>query len=239
MLNVAPDELAKFEQAAHRWWDISSEFKPLHQINPIRLEWIDRQSGGLAGKTVLDIGCGGGILSESMAQKKAHVTGIDLSEKILSVARLHLLESGLQVDYQKISAEELALEQPASFDMITCMEMLEHVPDPEKIVAACAKLAKPGGHVFFSTLNRTYKAWLFAVVGAEYFLRLLPRGTHDFSRFIKPSELLRHARHHQLVTEKLTGMNYHPLSQTYSLCRSTDVNYLLHLKKPTNQESAG
>jgi len=234
MPNVAPDELEKFEQAAHRWWDVNSEFKPLHQINPLRLEWIDQQSKGLAGKTVLDVGCGGGILSESMAQKRANVTGIDLSEKVLSVARLHLLESGLQVDYHKISVVDLALEQPASFDIITCMEMLEHVPEPAKVVAACARLVKPGGHVFFATLNRTYKAWLFAIIGAEYFLRLLPRGTHDFSRFIKPSELLRHARHNQLVTAKLIGMKYHPVTQIYSLCRSIDVNYLLHLIKPGN-----
>ncbi|MFN7849852.1 MAG: bifunctional 2-polyprenyl-6-hydroxyphenol methylase/3-demethylubiquinol 3-O-methyltransferase UbiG, partial [Burkholderiales bacterium] len=193
-MNVDRAELTKFSELAHRWWDPNSEFKPLHQINPLRLGWIDRQSGGLAGKRVIDIGCGGGILSESMARLGAQVTGIDLAEKPLKVAQLHALDAGISVDYQAIAAEDLAQMAPASFDVVTCMEMLEHVPDPASTVQACATLVKPGGRVFFSTLNRNPKSYLFAIIGAEYVLRLLPRGTHDYQKFIKPSELARYVR---------------------------------------------
>ena len=191
--NVDESELAKFGDLAHRWWDPNSEFRPLHEINPLRLEWIDRNVG-LAGKRVLDVGCGGGILSEGMASRGAQVTGIDLSEKPLGVARLHLYESGQKVDYRQIAAEDLAAEAPGSFDVVTCMEMLEHVPDPASTVRACAMLVKPGGTVFFSTINRNPKSYLFAVVGAEYILNLLPKGTHDYARFIRPAELSRYAR---------------------------------------------
>ena len=231
MLNADHNELEKFSQLAHRWWDPSSEFKPLHEINPLRLQWIDLHAD-ISGKQVLDIGCGGGILAESMAQRGAEVTGIDLSEKALAVARLHLLESGNRVDYQKISAEEFAARAAARFDVITCMEMLEHVPDPASTVAACAALVKPGGHVFFSTLNRNAKAYLLAVIGAEYLLKMLPRGTHDYTKFIKPSELSRWAKSVGLEPNELIGMTYNPLTQRYRLGRDTDVNYLLHTAKP-------
>lgn len=224
--NADPIELQKFSDLAHRWWDPESEFKPLHQINPLRLDWID-QHAKLAGKEVLDVGCGGGILSESMAARGARVTGIDLSEKALGVARLHLFESGVQVDYHHASAEDFADAHPARFDVVTCMEMLEHVPDPASTVAACARLVKPGGQVFFSTINRNPKSYLFAIIGAEYILRLLPRGTHDYAKFIKPSELSRHARTAGLVPRELIGMHYNPFTQTYSLGRNTDVNYLM------------
>ena len=227
MQNADPQELEKFSQLAHRWWDPASEFRPLHEINPLRLEWIDAIAS-LSGKVVLDIGCGGGILSESMAARGANVTGIDLSEKALGVARLHLLESGRVVDYQKQSAEEHATEAPGKYDIVTCMEMLEHVPDPSSIVAACSRLVKPGGHVFFSTLNRNPKSYLFAVIGAEYVLNLLPKGTHEYAKFIKPSELARWAKSVGLEPDSLTGMTYNPLTQIYRLTRSTDVNYLLH-----------
>jgi len=227
MHNADPQELHKFSQLAHRWWDPQSEFRPLHEINPLRLDWIDRHAG-LAGKNVLDIGCGGGILSESMAESGATVTGIDLSEKALGVARLHLLESGKKVDYRMISAEELAAEAPGTFDVVTCMEMLEHVPDPASIVAACAALAKPGGHVFFSTINRNPKAYLFAVLGAEYILRMLPKGTHDYAKFLKPSELSRWSKSVNLEPDDLIGMTYNPISREYSLGANTDVNYLMH-----------
>jgi 2-polyprenyl-6-hydroxyphenyl methylase/3-demethylubiquinone-9 3-methyltransferase len=230
MHNADPQELAKFSQLAHRWWDPKSEFKPLHEINPLRLNWIDKHAS-LAGKTVLDIGCGGGILSESMAGLGASVTGIDLSEKALGVARLHLLESGKTVDYRMISAEDLAAQAPASFDVVTCMEMLEHVPDPASIIAACSALAKPGGHVFFSTINRNPKAYLFAVLGAEYILRMLPKGTHDYAKFLRPSELSRWARSVNLEPDDLIGMTYNPFSDKYSLGSNTDVNYLLHAVK--------
>ncbi len=229
-INADQGELEKFSQLAHRWWDPSSDFKPLHDINPLRLEWIDDRCG-LAGKRVLDVGCGGGLLSEGMCEKGATVTGIDLSDKALSVARLHLLESGHQVDYRKIAAEELAAECAGSYDVVTCMEMLEHVPDPASTVAACAALAGPGGHVFFSTINRNPKAYLLAVIGAEYVLRMLPRGTHDYARFIKPSELLRWARRVGLDALELRGMNYNPFGGRYTLGRDTDVNYLLHCVK--------
>ena len=227
MHNADPQELDKFSQLAHRWWDPQSEFRPLHEINPLRLAWIDRHAG-LAGKKALDIGCGGGILSESLAQCGASVTGIDLSEKALGVAKLHLLESGRTVDYRLISAEELAQQMPGAFDVVTCMEMLEHVPDPASTIAACAALVKPGGHVFFSTLNRNPKSYLLAVVGAEYILGLLPKGTHDYARFIKPSELSRWAKSAGLGPDELIGMAYNPLSRKYRLCSNTDVNYLMH-----------
>lgn len=230
MHNADPLELDKFSQLAHRWWDPQSEFRPLHEINPLRLAWID-QHAGLSGKKVLDIGCGGGILSEGMAQAGANVTGIDLSEKALGVARLHLLESGRQVDYRMISAEELAAQAPGTFDVVTCMEMLEHVPDPASIVASCSALVKPGGHVFFSTLNRNLKSYLLAVVGAEYILQLLPKGTHDYAKFIKPSELSRWAKSVGLEPDELIGMTYNPLSKKYSLGGDTDVNYLMHTAK--------
>ena len=229
-INADQGELEKFSQLAHRWWDPSSDFKPLHDINPLRLQWIDDRCG-LAGKRVLDVGCGGGLLSEGMCEKGATVTGIDLSDKALSVARLHLLESGHQVDYRKIAAEELTAECAGSYDVVTCMEMLEHVPDPASTVAACAALAGPGGHVFFSTINRNPKAYLLAVIGAEYVLRMLPRGTHDYARFIKPSELLRWARRVGLDALELRGMNYNPFGGRYTLGRDTDVNYLLHCVK--------
>lgn len=231
MLNADHNELEKFSQLAHRWWDPNSEFKPLHEINPLRLQWIDRHAA-ISGKQVLDIGCGGGILAESMAQRGAEVTGIDLSEKALAVARLHLLESGNRVDYQKVSAEEFATQAAARFDVVTCMEMLEHVPNPASTVAACAALVKPGGHVFFSTLNRNAKAYLLAVIGAEYLLKMLPKGTHDYAKFIKPSELSRWAKSVGLEPDELIGMTYNPLSQRYRLGRDTDVNYLLHTVKP-------
>ena len=229
-INADPAELQKFSELAHRWWDPASEFKPLHDINPLRLGWINGKAD-LLDKTVLDVGCGGGILAESMASAGARVTGIDLSEKALSVARLHLFESGLSVDYRLISAEDLAAEMPAHFDVVTCMEMLEHVPDPASTIAACAHLVKPGGHVFFSTLNRNLKAYVQAIIGAEYVLNMLPRGTHEYAKFIKPSELSRHCRNAGLDTHELIGLSYNPLSRVYSLGRDTDVNYLLHTRR--------
>jgi len=225
-LNADPAELQKFSDLAHRWWDPSSEFRALHEINPLRLDWIDALTS-LAGKKVLDIGCGGGVLAEGMASRGADVTGIDLSEKVLSVARLHLYESGLKVDYQQITAEALAETHASQFDVVTCMEMLEHVPDPASIVAACAKLAKLGGQVFFATLNRNPKSYLFAIVGAEYVLKLLPRGTHDHSNFIKPSELARFCRDAGLSPTALRGLSYNPFTRAYSLGGDTSVNYML------------
>jgi 2-polyprenyl-6-hydroxyphenyl methylase/3-demethylubiquinone-9 3-methyltransferase len=230
MSNADQLELDKFSQLAHRWWDVNSEFKPLHEINPLRLEYINRLAD-IAGKTVLDVGCGGGILSESMAGLDAQVTGIDLGDKALKVAQLHLLESGQQVNYQKIAVEELAAAQPASFDVVTCMEMLEHVPDPASIVRACATLVKPGGHVFFSTLNRNPKSYLYAIIGAEYLMNLLPRGTHDFAKFIKPSELSQYCRNAQLTVSEVVGMSYHPLNKTYSLGNDASVNYLIACRR--------
>ena len=227
MLNADHKELEKFSQLAHRWWDKNSEFKPLHEINPLRMEWIDGHVD-LAGKTVLDIGCGGGILAETMAEHGATVTGIDLSEKALGVARLHLLESGNQVDYQYRSAEELAKSSATRFDIVTCMEMLEHVPEPASVVAACAVLVKPGGHVFFSTINRNAKAYALAVIGAEFILKMLPRGTHEYAKFIKPAELSRWAKSAGLQPDEIIGLSYNPLSSKYRLCRDTDVNYLMH-----------
>ena len=225
-VNVDPLELEKFSQLAHRWWDPNSEFKPLHEINPLRLDYIGRLAG-LEGKTILDVGCGGGILSESMAVRGAQVTGIDLGDKPLKVAKLHLLETGHQVEYRKIAVENLAEEQPGHYDIVTCMEMLEHVPDPASIVQACAKLVKPGGWVFFSTLNRNPKSYLFAVIGAEYILNLLPRGTHDYVKFIKPSELARMARNAGLDIEEITGMVYNPITKIYALAPDSSVNYIM------------
>ena len=225
-VNVDPLELEKFSQLAHHWWDPNSEFKPLHEINPLRLDYIG-QLVGLAGKTVLDVGCGGGILSESMAVRGAKVTGIDLGDKPLKVAKLHLLETGNQVEYRKIAVEDLAEEQPHHYDVVTCMEMLEHVPDPESIVRSCAKLVKPGGWVFFSTLNRNPKSYLYAVVGAEYMLHLLPRGTHDYAKFIKPSEIARMARNAGLDITDITGMVYNPLTKIYALAPDSSVNYIM------------
>jgi 2-polyprenyl-6-hydroxyphenyl methylase / 3-demethylubiquinone-9 3-methyltransferase len=230
--NADPAELAKFSTLAHRWWDPESEFKPLHDINPLRLSWAARVAGGLAGKDILDVGCGGGILAESMAAQGARVTGIDLSEKALGVAKLHGLESGVQVGYRLVSAEALAMEAPASFDVVTCMEMLEHVPDPAAIVAACATLAKPGATLLFSTLNRNPKSYLFAILGAEYVLRLLPRGTHDWSKFLRPAELASFARQSGLELAELIGMTYDPLSKQFSLESDTSVNYLAAFMKP-------
>jgi 2-polyprenyl-6-hydroxyphenyl methylase/3-demethylubiquinone-9 3-methyltransferase len=228
--NVDAHELNKFAELAHKWWDKNSEFKPLHEINPLRLAWIDAQVS-LKNKRVLDVGCGGGILSEAMCFKGADVTGIDLGEKALGVAKLHQLESGAKVDYQCIAVEALAENQPASFDVVTCMEMLEHVPNPASVVAACAKLVKPGGSVFFSTLNRNLKSYLFAVVGAEYVLNLLPKGTHDYAKFIKPSELSAWARDAELSVSSLKGMSYQPLTQRYFLNDDVSVNFLMHTVK--------
>jgi len=228
-VNVDLLELEKFNQLAHRWWDPNSEFKPLHEINPLRLGYIDHHAR-LAGKAVLDVGCGGGILSESMAESGALVTGIDLGDKALKVAKLHLLESGNKVNYRKIAVEALAAEQSHHYDVVTCMEMLEHVPDPISTVRACAELTRPGGWVFFSTINRNPKSYLFAVIGAEYVLNLLPRGTHDYAKFIKPSELGRMAREAGLDVQEVIGMSYNPITKVYSLGQDTDVNYIMALR---------
>jgi 2-polyprenyl-6-hydroxyphenyl methylase/3-demethylubiquinone-9 3-methyltransferase len=226
MTNADPAELEKFSRLAHRWWDPAGEFKPLHDINPLRLDWI-AEHARLEGAAVLDVGCGGGILAEAMARRGATVSGIDLSEKALKVAELHLLESRLSVSYKSISAENLAAQSAQSFDVVTCMELLEHVPDPAGMVAACARLVRPGGQVFFSTINRNPKAYLFAVVGAEYLLGLLPRGTHDYQRFIRPAELARWSRDAGLRPEEFMGMTYNPITRRYRLERDTSVNYLL------------
>jgi 2-polyprenyl-6-hydroxyphenyl methylase / 3-demethylubiquinone-9 3-methyltransferase len=225
--NVDTAELSKFSDLAHRWWDSESEFKPLHEINPLRLEWINSKTP-VKGLRVLDVGCGGGILTESLAALGADVTGIDLAEKSLGVARLHGLESGIKVEYQHIAAETLAEQQPASFDIVTCLEMLEHVPSPASTIDACARLVKPGGHVYFSTINRNPKAYLLAIVGAEYILKMLPKGTHSFDRFIKPSELTRWARACDLEADDMIGLHYNPLTELYSLGTDTSVNYLVH-----------
>lgn len=230
MTNADPLELEKFSELAHRWWDPNGEFRPLHDLNPVRLDYIDGIAG-LNGKRVLDVGCGGGILSESMATRGARVTGIDLAEKPLKVAELHLIESGAEVEYLHIAAEDLARERAGAYDVVTCMEMLEHVPDPGATVAACASLVKPGGHVFFSTINRNPKAYLMAVVGAEYVLRLLPRGTHDYARFIKPSELASMCRSAGLDVADVTGMSYSPFSKICTLTKDAGVNYILHALK--------
>lgn len=230
-MNADPLELQKFSELAHRWWDTSSEFRPLHEINPLRLEWINARVA-LAGKTVLDIGCGGGILTEAMVKKGARVTGIDLSEKALNVADLHSLEAGVQVRYELIAAEQLAVREPGHYDVVTCMEMLEHVPDPAAIVRACAVLVKPGGHVFFSTLNRNLKSYLLAVIGAEYLLRMLPKGTHDYAKFITPAELAQFVRSTGMEVENLKGITYNPLARIYSLNQDTGVNYLMCCIRP-------
>ena len=226
-INADPQELSKFGELAHRWWDMNGEFKPLHQINPLRLDWIDNHAR-LAGKRVVDIGCGGGILAESMALRGADVLGIDLSVKPLRVAQLHALEAGVQcLQYREVAAEALALEQAHGFDVVTCMEMLEHVPDPSSVVQACAALVKPGGWVFFSTLNRNAKAFVLAIVGAEHVLKLLPKGTHEYARFIRPSELSRWCRDAGLSAHSFKGMEYNPLTRRYALSGNTSVNYLL------------
>jgi 2-polyprenyl-6-hydroxyphenyl methylase/3-demethylubiquinone-9 3-methyltransferase len=230
MINVDPAELDKFSELAHRWWDPSSEFKPLHDINPLRLEYINTLVG-LDGKRVLDVGCGGGILAEAMARCGAEVTGIDLAEKGLKVAQLHLLESGLSVDYRHVSAEELAEQEPGGYDVVTCMEMLEHVPDPASTVSACAQMVKPGGWCVFATISRTPKAYLFAIIGAEYVLKLLPKGTHDYSNFIRPSELARDCRNAGLDTQATIGMSYNPITGKYSLGNDVAVNYILCARK--------
>jgi len=230
-LNADPAELKKFSDLAHRWWDPKGAFRPLHELNPVRLEWIECQIS-LAGCSVVDVGCGGGILSEALSARGAQVLGIDLAGKPLQVARLHALESGAKVTYEAIAAEDLARERPGHFDLVTCMEMLEHVPDPAQTIAACAQLAKPGGLVLFSTINRNPRAFLFAIVGAEYVLRLLPRGTHEYARFIRPSELARGARAAGLVVEKISGMHYNPLTGRFWLNADTGINYLMGCRRP-------
>ena len=232
MINADPLELAKFSDLAHRWWDTESEFRPLHQINPLRLDWINSQVR-LAGKRVLDVGCGGGILADSMARSGASVLGIDLATKPLKVAQLHALEAGTEnVDYREVSAEQLAIEEPAAFDVVTSMEMLEHVPDPASIVTACSALVKPGGWIFFSTLNRNPKAFLYAIVGAEHILQLLPKGTHSYAKFIRPSELAQWCRNAGLELSATRGMQYNPLSRRYWLSGDTSVNYMIACRKP-------
>lgn len=230
-VNVDPSELEKFSALASRWWDPESEFKPLHVINPLRLDWIQEKAGSLQGLDILDVGCGGGILAESMAVAGANVTGIDLAEKSLKVAKLHGLESGIKVDYQAISAEDMAAAHPGKFDVVTCMEMLEHVPDPASIVRACGQMVKPGGWVFFSTLNRNPKSFLFAIVGAEYVLRLLPRGTHNYESFVKPRELAAAARGAGLSPCAMAGMEYNPITDHYKLSNDTSVNYLMAARR--------
>ena len=230
-MNADPHEIQKFSDLAHRWWDPTSEFRPLHDINPLRLEWINARAP-LAGRKVVDIGCGGGILAESMAKKGARVTGIDLSEKALKVADLHSLESGVEVRYQKIAAEDMAAAEAGQYDIVTCMEMLEHVPDPAAIVKAAAALVKPGGQVFFSTLNRNAKAYLYAVLGAEYLLRMLPKGTHDYAKFITPAELSQYIRQAGLQLDGLKGLSYNPLTKIYSLNQDTSVNYMVACSLP-------
>ena len=232
--NVDDAEVAKFNALAARWWDPDGDFRPLHEINPLRLDWI-REHAELKDRVVVDIGCGGGILTEAMAAAGAHVTGIDMAEKPLGVARLHQLESGASVNYELRTAEDLAAERAGEFDIVTCLEMLEHVPDPAEVIRSCYRLAKPGGHVFFSTINRNPKSFLFAIVGAEYVLRLLPAGTHEYQKFIKPSELEEWARHAGLELKDSIGLHYNPLTRDYSLGRNLDVNYLMYFRKPGNE----
>ncbi len=232
MTNADPKELAKFSELAHKWWDPESEFRPLHQINPLRLGWIEQCAGPLDGRRIVDVGCGGGILSEAMARKGAQVLGVDLAERSLKVAQLHAMEAGIDnVQYREVAAEVLADEQPGQFDIVTCMEMVEHVPDPSSIIAACAKLVKPGGWVFLSTLNRNPKSFLFAIVGAEYLLRMLPAGTHEYAKFIRPSELATWCRSAGLDLLQTRGMEYNPLTKRYWLSGDTSVNYLLACRK--------
>ncbi|HXU50839.1 MAG TPA: bifunctional 2-polyprenyl-6-hydroxyphenol methylase/3-demethylubiquinol 3-O-methyltransferase UbiG [Casimicrobiaceae bacterium] len=231
-VNADAAELEKFGALAHRWWDPASDMKPLHDINPLRVDWIDAVAGGLAGRTIVDVGCGGGILTEAMALRGARVTGIDLSPKALGVAKLHRLESGVDVDYRLVAAEALAASSPGAFDVVTCMELLEHVPDPASTIAACATLAAPGGTVVFSTIARNPKSYLLAIVGAEYLLRLLPRGTHDWTRFINPSELMRDARRAGLEPTRVAGMRYNPLAKSYALADDVSVNYLAAFSRP-------
>lgn len=228
--NVDPNEIKKFEDLASRWWDSESEFAPLHAINPLRTEYIDLHSP-VAGKKVLDVGCGGGLISEAMSAFGAEVTGIDMGEAPLAVAKLHLLESGESVEYIKITAEELAEQRPEQYDVVTCLEMLEHVPEPDLVIEACAKMVKPGGDVYFSTINRNPKAWLFAIVGAEYVLNMLPKGTHEYDKLIKPSELSDYARHADLELQRMIGLHYNPLTKAYKLAPGVDVNYMIHCKK--------
>ncbi|MEE9352068.1 MAG: bifunctional 2-polyprenyl-6-hydroxyphenol methylase/3-demethylubiquinol 3-O-methyltransferase UbiG [Thiotrichaceae bacterium] len=231
MENVDPNEIRKFDEIASRWWDTSSEFKPLHDINPLRLNYIDQHCEGLQGKKIIDVGCGGGILAESMAMRGADVTGIDMGETPLSVARLHSLETGVELDYQQITAEQMAEEHTEAFDVVTCMEMLEHVPSPESVIQACTKLVKPGGKVFFSTINRNPKAFILAIMGAEYVLNMIPKGTHEYAKFIKPSELEAQARQAGLEVKHMTGLTYNPLLQNYKLGRDVDVNYMMYFTK--------
>ncbi len=232
MTNADPQELAKFSDLAHKWWDPESEFRPLHQINPLRLDWID-QFAHIRGKRVVDVGCGGGILAESMARRGATVLGVDLADKPLKVAQLHAMEGGVaNLDYRAVPAEDLAAEQPGAFDVVTCMEMLEHVPDPASIVRACTAMVKPGGWVFLSTLNRNPKSYLFAILGAEYILKLLPKGTHEFSRFIRPAELARWVRESGLELQQFKGLEYNPLTRRYWLSGDTSVNYMIACRKP-------
>lgn len=235
-LNVDQSEISKFEELASRWWDTQGEFKPLHDINPLRLHYIDQRSQ-LQGKRVLDVGCGGGILSESMAQRGASVTAIDMGKAPLSVARLHAMETEVEIDYQQITVEELAEKMPGEFDTVTCMEMLEHVPDPASVIQACYQLVKPGGSVFLSTINRNPKSYLFAIVGAEYVLNMLPRGTHDYAKFIRPSELDEWARQSSLILKDITGMSYNPLTKSYKLGKDVDVNYMAHYLRDAESSS--
>jgi len=235
--NVDLKELEKFSELASRWWDPNSEFKPLHQINPLRLNWIDERSN-LKGKRVLDVGCGGGILAESMAERGASVVGIDLADAALSVARLHALDTGVELEYLSVSAEEYAQTHAESFDVVTCLEVLEHVPDPASTIAACARLTKPGGTLYFSTINRNPKSWLFAIVGAEYVLNLLPKGTHEFNKFIRPAELDAHCRSAQIDVTEITGLTYNPLSKVYKLESDVAVNYMMQAQKPLVSHNA-
>ena len=230
--NVDPSEIAKFEALASRWWDKTSEFKPLHDINPLRVNYIDERAS-LAGKKVLDVGCGGGILSEAMAHRGATVSGIDMGEAPLAVAQLHSLESGVSINYRRITAEELSEQEAGTYDIVTCLEMLEHVPSPLSVIQACQRLLKPGGDLFLSTINRNPKSYLFAIIGAEHILKMLPKGTHEFKKFIKPSELANYVRNANLEMLDLTGMTYNPIIKEYKLSRDVDVNYLMHTKKPS------
>ncbi len=231
-MNVDSQEIAKFEAMASSWWDPHGEFKPLHLMNPLRLEWISDHCGGLFGKQVLDVGCGGGILSESMALQGANVLGIDMGQEPLQVAKLHALEQGVKLDYQRIPVEELAEQQPASFDVVTCMEMLEHVPDPSSIVRACAKLAKPGGKLFFSTINKTKESWLLMILGAEQILKIVPKGTHDHKKFIRPATLIRYCDAADLLTKMVAGVRYNPLTERFKLSDDVSVNYQIYCEKP-------